>query len=438
MVIRAEFAAWTRDGTVRQTAFKGILDGRDPHTVVRERPVDVPSAADAGREMASETAAEPQEEEMAPKPRSAAKKASAKASTAGSKASNRSSKVEAPRSDPPRASSTKPQGATDDELEALTALGKEGVWHIGGRELKLTNLDKVLFPPHRATPDEPPITKRDLVAYFGRIGPVLLPHLAERPLNLNRFPNGVGGPSFWQKDIPETAPPWLRRWREDWEKGWHGDHPTGPEHRDPNTHLVADEVATLCWLGNQTSFEIHAWTSRLDAPMRPTYALIDIDPGDKTTWEETVTLARLFRTALGHLHVTGFPKVTGKRGIQIWIPIVTRYSFSETSEWVHGVSQAVGAMVPDLVSWEWSVKDRRGRARLDYTQNASIKTLVAPYAVRPLAGAPVSAPITWAELDDPDLRPDRWTIRSVIPRVAERGDLFAGALTEAQELPSLS
>ena len=94
--------------------------------------------------------------------------------------------------------------------------------------------------------------------------------------------------------------------------------------------------------------------------------------------------------------------------------------------------------MPDLVSWEWSVADRRGRARLDYTQNASIKTLVAPYAVRPLAGAPVSAPITWDELDDPDLRPDRWTIRSILPRVAERGDLFAGALTEAQELPPLS
>jgi bifunctional non-homologous end joining protein LigD len=130
--------------------------------------------------------------------------------------------------------------------------------------------------------------------------------------------------------------------------------------------------------------------------------------------------------------------VTGKRGIQIWIPVVPRYSYAETSEWVHGVSMAVGAMVPDLISWEWAVADRRGRARLDYTQNASIKTLVAPYAVRPLGGAPVSAPITWDELDDPELRPDRWTIRSIIPRVERLGDLFAGALTKAQELPSLS
>ena len=94
-------------------------------------------------------------------------------------------------------------------------------------------------------------------------------------------------------------------------------------------------------------------------------------------------------------------------------------------------------MVPDLVSWEWSVADRRGRARLDYTQNASIKTLVAPYAVRPLAGAPVSAPITWDELDDPELRPDRWTIRTILPRLSKVGDLFAAALGPGQELPKL-
>ncbi|HEX7474015.1 MAG TPA: DNA ligase D [Candidatus Limnocylindrales bacterium] len=428
IVIRAEFAAWTRDGTVRQTAFKGILEGRDPRTVVRERPVDVPAEPAPANEALEMGSARKQ---RATKDSPPMKKSSGSGAEAGARAGAGAESSKAK-------TTSRPAGATPEELEALAKLEKEGVWSIAGRELKLTNLDKVLFPPHPATPDEPPITKRDLVAYFGRIAPVMLPHLAERPLNLNRFPNGVGGPSFWQKDIPDTAPTWLRRWREQWEQGWHGDHPTGPEHREANTHLVAAEVATLCWLGNQTSFEIHAWTSRLDAPMRPTYALIDIDPGSKTTWDETVTLARLFRTALGHLHVTGFPKVTGKRGIQIWIPVVPRYSFAETSEWVHGVSKAVGAMVPDLVSWEWSVADRRGRARLDYTQNASIKTLVAPYAVRPLAGAPVSAPIAWDELDDPDLRPDRWTIRSVLPRVAERGDLFAGALTEAQELPPLT
>jgi len=320
-----------------------------------------------------------------------------------------------------------PWSAEPEELERLRSMPAEGVWHVGGargNDLKLTNLDKVLFPPLPDLAGATPVTKRELIDYFARIAPTLLPHLAERPLNLQRFPNGADGPSFWQKDIPDTAPGWLRRWTE-----------VGVDAREANDHLIADRVATLCWLGNQAAFEIHAWTSRIDDPAKPTFALIDIDPGTKTTWDETLVLARLYRTALAHLGVRGYPKLTGKRGIQVWIPIVPRYAFSETSAWVERISRAIGSTVPDLVSWEWAKGSRGGEARLDYTQNASIKTLVAPYAVRPSAGAPVSAPISWDELDDPTLRPDAWTIRTIVDRVAERGDLFAPAQADVQELP---
>jgi bifunctional non-homologous end joining protein LigD len=257
----------------------------------------------------------------------------------------------------------------------------------------------------------------------------MLPHLRDRPLNLHRFPNGAAAPGFWQKDIPTSAPDWLPRW-----------HETGfdeREDRDANDHLLADRVGVLCWLGNQTSFEIHAWTGRLPKPWQPTFALIDIDPGDQTTWEETLAIARLYRTALGHLGVRGYPKTTGKRGIQVWVPIVPKYTFADTSNWVERISRAIGAIVPDLVSWEWAKGARKGRARLDYTQNQPIKTLVAPYSVRPAPGAPVSAPIAWEELDDPQLRPDRWTIRTIVERVEQRGDLFSEAQTDAQELPAV-
>ena len=317
---------------------------------------------------------------------------------------------------------------TDDELAALDALGKEGVWHANGVDLKLTNLDKPLFEP-REPDGGGPITKRELIRYFALIAPAMLRHTKDRPLNLQRFPNGAGSMGFWQKDIPDTAPTWLTRWRET--------GVDGRTDRDANDHLIADRAASLCWLGNQASFEIHAWTGRLPDPWQPAFAYIDIDPGEKTTLEETLVLARLYRTALGHLGVRGYPKTTGKRGIQIWIPIVPKYSFEQTSQWVERVSKAVGSTVPELVSWEWSKGNRQGKARLDYTQNASIKTLVAPYSVRPAAGAPVSAPITWDELDDKDLRPDRWTIRTIVDRVAERGDLFAAAQTDAQELPEV-
>jgi bifunctional non-homologous end joining protein LigD len=130
--------------------------------------------------------------------------------------------------------------------------------------------------------------------------------------------------------------------------------------------------------------------------------------------------------------------VTGRRGIQIWVPITPGPSFDDTRAWVEQVSKAVGAVVPELVSWKWGVEDRGGLARLDYTQNAINKTLVAPYSPRPAAGAPVSAPIDWAELDDPTLRPDKWTIRTILDRVAEKGDLFQPLLRTDKPLPKLT
>jgi bifunctional non-homologous end joining protein LigD len=413
LVIRAELGGWTRDGIVRQTSFKGVDEGHDPLAVKRERPVPTKQAAAAAEAEVSE---DDEEEAVAPRA----------PTTAKSKTTKTPPKAKAASSVARPARGGHVQAASDEELATLERMPKEGLWSVGGRELKLTNLDKALFPPLDAAGDAP-ITKRELIGYFARIAPTTLPHLAERPLNLHRFPNGVGGPGFWQKDIPSTAPAWLRRWTE-----------VGVGEREANDHLIADEVATLCWLGNQAAFEIHAWTGRLDAPEKPTFALVDIDPGEKTTWEETLTIARLYRTAFAHLGLRAYPKLTGKRGIQAWLPIVPKYGFHETSAWVERISRAVGALVPELVSWEWSVAQRKGRARLDYTQNTYIKTLVAPYAVRPAAGAPVSAPIRWDELDDPSLRPNSFTIRNVVERVAKLGDLFAGAQTDAQELPKLA
>ena len=395
LVIQAEMAGWTRDGNVRQAAFKGLQADREPTSVVRETAVEVEAEPEAPTGV-------------------------------GPASASASGPVSAPASASP---SSRFAGATGTELAALAAVGREGVWSVGGRDLRLTNLDKALFPPLDGS-DEPPVTKRELVAYFAQIAPAMLPHLAGRPLNLHRYPDGAGKPGFWQKQIPATAPDWLTR--------WHETGVDGREDREANDHLVADGVGALCWLGNQASFEVHAWTSTCEDPWRPTYALIDVDPGTQTTWDQTLALARLYRTALAHLGVRAYPKVTGGRGLHAWIPIERgRYTYQDTSDWVEKLSRAVGAALPDLVSWEWSKKDRGGKARLDYTQNQPIKTLVAPYAVRPSAGGPVSTPITWEELDDPDLRPDRWTVRSILARVADVGDLWASLPDDAQVLPPL-
>ncbi|HEX4257783.1 MAG TPA: DNA polymerase ligase N-terminal domain-containing protein [Streptosporangiaceae bacterium] len=319
---------------------------------------------------------------------------------------------------------------TEDELTALDDLGDSGVWEVFGRRLKLTNLDKEMFPARRAgggKKGEPAVSKRELVAYAARIAPVVLPYLTGRPLNMNRFPGGAGTQGFWNKQLPEHAPDWLPRW-----------HRPGRKAGEADTYLVVDEPAALVWAANYGALEWHAWTARADAPDQPTYVLIDIDPGAGTSWDDLLVLARLHRTALEHLGVRGQPKVTGQRGIQIWIPIRPGPSSAQTSDWAEQLSHAIGDAVPELVSWKWERQSRGGHARLDYTQNAVHKTLVAPYSPRPAAGAPVSAPIDWDELDDPALRPDGITVRTVFGRLAERGDPFRSVLHYDQELPPIT
>lgn len=370
-VVRVAFAEWTPDGLLRQPIFLGVAADRGIEATVRE---DAPQRR---------------------RPRAAA---------------------------PATSSLGPPAAATEAELAVLDALPGEGSWEIGGEVVRVSNLDKVLFPPR--APDGEPGTKRDLLRYYTTIGSLLVPHLRHHGLTLQRFPDGVERGGFWQKDLPSHTPPWVSR-RE------------LVDSEGPKQYVVVDRVATLAWLAQEAAIELHPWTATIEAPDRPRFALVDIDPGESTTWDEVIVLARLFRTALDHLGVVGLPKTTGKRGIQVWVPIADRYSFDETRAWVEQLSRAVGQIVPDLVSWAWSKRDRRGRARLDFTQNAPIRTLVAPYSVRPSPGAPVSVPIRWDELDDPELRPDRWTIATLPERVSDVGDLFAPALTLRQELPTI-
>jgi len=313
--------------------------------------------------------------------------------------------------------------ATADELAALDALGDGGTWEVGGRTLKVTNLDKVLFAGRDG---EPPVTKRELLRYHACIAPWMLPYLHDRPVNLHRYPNGAGAKGFWQKALPDHAPDWVTPWRN-----------VEADDGETQVYAVLDTTPALVWAANLAAFEIHPWTSTAQAQDRPTWALIDVDPGPETSHEDLLLLVRLHRTALEHLGVAACPKTSGRRGFQIWIPVEPRYTFDETRAWVEKLSRAVGASVAELVSWRWQKDERRGLARLDYTQNAVNKTLVAPFSVRPAPGAPVSVPITWDELDDDSLRSDRWTVRTVLDRLAERGDPLAPLVGRAQRLPAL-
>ncbi len=312
---------------------------------------------------------------------------------------------------------------TSEELAELDQLGPAGPWPLQGREVRLTNLDKVLFPAGNGASA---VTKRDLVRYHAVIAPFMLPYLTGRPVNLHRYPDGVERPGFWHKELPGHAPEWLNRWRN-----------VDADPGETEWYAVVDDVASLVWMANFGALELHPWTSRLPDVRQPTWALIDIDPGPSSTFDDVLVLARLYRTALTHLQVAAMPKLTGQRGVQIWVPVATGYTFTDTRAWVEKVSRAVGHTVPDLVSWEWHKDRRAGLARLDYTQNAINKTLVAPFSARPAPGAPVSVPIRWEELEDPDLAPDHWTVTSVVDRVRTVGDPLAPLVGLQQLLPTV-
>jgi bifunctional non-homologous end joining protein LigD len=397
IVVRTEFAEWTADGLLRQATFRGLEPDREPGEVVRE------TASPVRRVLASGHRPPPREGPI-----------SLRRGGEGAQAGP----------EPGASADHEGWSASAAELAALDEAADGAIWTVGGRQVRLTNLDKVIVEGD-AGRGIGPVTKRDLVRHYCSVAPLLIPYLADRGTTVQRFPDGTARAGFWQKDLPGHAPAWVRRW-------------TFRHRREgPKDYPVVDHVATLAWLAQEAAVELHPWTSPAASPEEPSYALVDIDPGTETTWDEVVALARLYRAALEHLSVIGVPKVTGKRGIQVWIPVRPGCAFDDTRDWVERLSRAVAGTVPDLVSWEWAKAARRGRARLDFTQNAVNRTLVAPYSVRPLPGGPVSAPIRWEELDDPQLAPDRWTVANLATRVEEVGDLFAPALERSQVLPSL-
>ena len=312
---------------------------------------------------------------------------------------------------------TPPRQDPEDQaaLATLRTLHGNAHWEIAGRRLPLTNLDKVLWPTDG-------ITKRDMIEYYVRMAPYMLPYLRDRPLSMQVFPDGIDGKSFWRKDKPSHAPAWIESWT------YHGEK--------TKTYIVVNEVATLAWVANAGVIDLHPWHSRIDAPNDPDWAVFDLDPFEPATFRDVIDIAKLVKAALDHYAMHGVVKTSGQTGLQIYVPIRRGPDYTAVRNWVEEVGSAIDQAAPGRVSWEWAVAKRTGRIRIDYTQNIINKTLAAPYSLRPARGAPVSTPIAWEELDDPELRPDRWNIATIAARVAETGDLFAPVLEADQDLPA--
>ena len=281
-------------------------------------------------------------------------------------------------------------------------------------DVPITHPEKVLFPSSR-------ITKADVRSYDDAVAPALIAALRGRPLSMQQWPQGIGKPGIFRQGAT-TAPPWIPRVTVQ-----HVDHPL--------EHIVVDRPETVSWLANQSALTLHMTSSRAATVDSPDWVAFDFDPGEGG-WAQIAPLARALKGLLEELKLSSVPKTSGKRGLHVFVPIGPGHSHAEALAFAEAVTGALAARFPDLGTTERSLSRRRGRLYLDAFQNGRLKTMVAPYSIRAVEGAPVSTPLEWDEVDE-RLDPLSFTIRTVPQRLARKGDLFAAALAGKQRLPEL-
>jgi bifunctional non-homologous end joining protein LigD len=296
--------------------------------------------------------------------------------------------------------------------------GKTSRVEIGGRHLDVSNLDKVLWPATGTT-------KGEMLNYYARIAPVLVPHLAGRAITLKRYPDGVDGTSFFEKNCPSYKPPWIHT----------------VKMGDVNYCLV-EEPATVVWLANLAAIELHPTLATKPDLGSPTSVVFDLDPGAPA---DVITCARvslLIKDLLGQLHLSAWVKTSGSKGLQLYVPLNSKATYDGSAPFAKAVAQLLEKRHPDLVVSYQQRAARAGKVLIDWSQNTETKTTVAVYSLRARPEPTVSTPVTWDELDDAlsagEAERLRFEWQDVLDRVERRGDLMAEVLTLEQELPQLA
>ena len=263
--------------------------------------------------------------------------------------------------------------------------------------IKLSHLDKVFFP-------KAGITKGDLIEHYQSVAARMLPHVANRPMAVARYPDGIAGATFFQQAAPAHTPSWVKT-------------VTVPKEGGEITHLVCQDEQTLVYLANQAAVVLHTWLSRTDRPQRPDQVLFDLDPPHEFAEAQHAALA--LRELLTDLGLPSMVKTTGGRGLHVSVPLVRRHEADELRDFARSVCAVLESREPDLYTSEVRKNKRRGRLYLDISRNAYAQLAVAPYSVRATPDARVATPLDWSELDDRNLNPDRFTLRTLPGRLAE-------------------
>ena len=294
---------------------------------------------------------------------------------------------------------------------------------VAGKRLKLSNLGKVLYP-------KAGFTKGDVIDYYARIAPVLLPHLKNRALTLKRYPNGVEGEFFYEKRCPPYRPKWVKT-AAVWSEG----------NQRNIDFCLANDLPTLVWAANLADLELHTYLAFARAPLKPTMLVFDLDPGPPATIVECCQVGLWLRAIFQNMQLDCYAKTSGSKGLQLYVPLNTPTTFDVTKSFAHQLAEALEREHPDLVVSRMLKALRKGKVLVDWSQNDNHKTTVCVYSLRAKERPTVSTPVTWEEVEqclaakNPDMLV--FETKDVLARVAERGDLFKPVLEQKQKLPKL-
>ncbi len=282
--------------------------------------------------------------------------------------------------------------------------------------VNFTNLDKVFWPKER-------YTKGDVVAYYEKIAPYILPHLKDRPESLNRFPDGIEGQHFYQKDVaPEQLPCYV-----------HSVLCAPRASRKTAHYVVCNGKDALLYLINLGCVEINPWASRIGHPDKPDYMTLDLDPSMSNDFGDVIAVAQCAHRILDGLRVENYCKTSGKTGLRVLIPVAGKCTLAQVSRFAKLLTERISTETPALATTQHRIGKRRGKIYLDYMRNAVGQTTAAPYSLRPWPGATVSTPLEWPEVKE-GLRPEQFTIKTIFGRLKATGDLLKPVLNQGTDL----
>ena len=389
LICEVAYAEMTSDGVMRHPSFEGMREDKNVTEVVKEK--------------------EKHTMEIITTPPASLKKKSKKISYKNKAGQKISGKGVSRKTGNETLTARLLQASENTERKTLlNPKDKSQTRNINGHDITFNNLNKIYYPKKK-------VTKRDVVNYYYLVAPYILPYMKDRPQTLIRYPNGIEGQCFYQKDVTGKVPGWTKQF------------PYSSDRGGDRNFLVCTNEASLLLIASLGGLEMHPWSSRIQKPDNPDWCIIDLDPSDKTTFEQVIIAAQTTKEVLDAIDVPAYCKTSGATGMHIYIPLGAKYTYEQSKEFGRVLVKIVHAKIPGFTSIERIIENRKGKLYLDFLQNRPQATLAAPYSLRPKPDATVSMPLHWNEVTK-GLKMKDFTIFNAMDRIKQQGDIFTGVL----------